>query len=294
MPFQLSSRIYVFTALLIAVLASGCTSNKTLTVGATAALLEDVATATSKQSDLKVVEKGMPAYLMLMDGMIEAVPNNERLLIAASQSYASYASAFVETSDPEYALDLYKRARHYAFAALAERGLPHPATVPFESFERQVAAMGLKDVPYLFWSAANWGSWISLNLDSMEAMAELPRVVVMMQRVLELDEGFHYGGPHLFMGIWYASRPKMAGGDLTLARKHFLRAMELGNQQFLMTKIYFAEYYARKTFDKRLFVKTLEDVLESPASSIPELTLLNTVARRRARQMLEEADDFFD
>ena len=29
------------------------------------------------------------------------------------------------------------------------------------------------------------------------------------EKVLELDEGFYYGGPHLFMGIWFASRPKM-------------------------------------------------------------------------------------
>jgi len=42
----------------------------------------------------------------------------------------------------------------------------------------------------------------------MEAMSELPRVEWMMKRALELDEGFYYGGPHLFMGIWYGSRPK--------------------------------------------------------------------------------------
>jgi len=265
-----------------------------MTVGATAGLLEDVATATRKQSDLKVVEKGMPAYLMLMDGMVESVPANERLLLAAAQSYASYASAFVEEKDPEYALALYQRARDYAMAALAERGLQNPATTPFETFESQVAALGPKDVPYLFWCAANWGSWISLNLESMEALAELPRVEQMMRRVLVLDEGYHYGGPHLFMGIWYASRPPMAGGNLDLAQEHFTKAWELGKHQFLMTQIYFADYYARKTFDKQLFTEILNKVLESPADKVPELTLLNTVAHRRAKQMLAEADDYFD
>ena len=286
--------IRICTTLLIAALLSSCAGNKTLTVGATATLLEDVATATSKQTDLKVVEKGMPAYLMLMDGMVEGVPGNERLLLAASQTYSSYASAFVEETDPEYALALFKRARDYALAALAERGFANPTTIPFETFETQVAALGPKDVPYLFWSAANWGSWISLNLDSMEAMADLPRVEVMMRRVLELDEGFHHGGPHLFMGIWYASRPPMAGGDLEQAHVHFTRAMELGNHHFLMTNVYFADYYARKMFDKQLFTTTLQDVLDTPVDTIPELTLLNSVAHRKARQMLAEADDYFD
>jgi hypothetical protein len=229
-----------------------------------------------------------------MDGMVEAVPANARLLLAASQSYASYAGAFVEETDPDYARVLYKRSRDYAIAALAQRGLPDAATSPFETFEQRVAAMGSREVPYLFWCAANWGSWISLNLDSMAAMAELPRVELMMQRVLALDESFHYGGPHVFMGIWYASRPKMAGGDLTLARKHFRRAWDLGNHQFLMTQVYFAQYYARKTFDKQLYVQTLQEVLKCPVDGVPELTLLNTVAHRKARQMLEEADDFFD
>ena len=291
---QPSMGIRICALLLIATLIAGCAGNRTLTVGATATLLEDVATATSKQTDLSVVEKGMPAYLLLMDGMVEGVPANERLLLAAAQTYASYASAFVQDTDPEYALALFKRARDYALAALAERGLKNPTTTPFEIFETQVAALGAKDVPYLFWSAANWGSWISLNLESMAAMADLPRVEVMMRRVLELDESYHHGGPHLFMGIWYASRPPMAGGDLQLAHDHFIRAMELGSHHFLMTKVYFADYYARKMFDKQLFTTTLQEVLETPVDTIPELTLLNTVAHRKARQMLAEAEDYFD
>ncbi len=289
-----SRRIWIGVAMLVAALLPSCAANKKMTVGGTAMLLEDVATATSKQSDLKVVEQGMPAYLMLMDGMVEAVPANERLLLAAAQSYASYASAFVEDKDPEYALALFQRARDYAMAALAERGMENPATTPFEIFESQVAALGPEDVPYLFWCAANWGTWISLNLESMEAMAQLPRVELMMRRALALDEGFHYGGPHLFMGIWYASQPPMAGGNLELAQEHFSKALELGKHQFLMTYVYFADYYARKTFDKQLFIETLQKVLETPVDNIPELTLLNTVAHRKAKQMLLEADDYFD
>jgi hypothetical protein len=68
---------------------SACLYSKTVRVGTAALLLEDVATAAYKQSDLRVIREGMPAYLMLMDGMIEAWPDNERLLIAAAQAYSS-------------------------------------------------------------------------------------------------------------------------------------------------------------------------------------------------------------
>ena len=60
-----------------------------------------------------------------------------------------------------------------------------------------------------------------------------------------------------------------------------------------MTQVYYADQYARKAFDKDLFVDTLEKVLETPADSIPELTLLNTVAHKRAKEMLEQADEYF-
>jgi hypothetical protein len=127
----------------------------------------------------------------------------------------------------------------------------------------------------------------------MAALAELPRVEALMKRVLVLDEQFYYGGPHLFMGIWFASRPKIGGGDLAKALHHFKKALELSRGKFLMTQIYYADQYARKTFDKDLFVFTLEKVLDTPADSAPELTLLNTVAHKKAKEMLEQVDEYF-
>ena len=115
----------------------------------------------------------------------------------------------------------------------------------------------------------------------------------MMKRVLVLDEAFYYGGAHVFMGILEASKPRMAGGDLNIARDHFQKAIELGDGKFLMTAVYFADYYAKKAFDRELFVSTLEDVLKTPADIEPELTLLNSVAHTRAEKMIDAADDFF-
>ena len=127
----------------------------------------------------------------------------------------------------------------------------------------------------------------------MEAMADLPRVEMLMKKVLELDEAFYYGGAHIFMGALEASKPKVAGGDLDRARDHFLRAIELGDEKFLMARIYYADYYAKKAFDEELFISILEKVREIPADIIPELTLLNTVAHTRAKEMLDRVDEYF-
>ncbi len=61
-----------------------------------------------------------------------------------------------------------------------------------------------------------------------------------------------------------------------------------------MARIYYADYYARKTFDKQLYTSILNQALDTPADIVPELTLLNTVAHKKAQTMLEAADDFFD
>ena len=279
--------------LLLSTLSIACATNKTMTVGATAALLENVAKAAYRQSDLRLIREGMPSYLLLIDGMVEALPDNERLLISAAQGYASFASAFIQEEDKDYARVLYARAKGYALRALEQIGIKDPLTTPFESFEEALTALGKKDVSYIFWAASCWGNWISLSRGSIAALAELPRVELMMKKVLDIDEGFYYGGAHIFMGILNGSRPKMAGGDLNRGREHFLRALELGRGEFLMTYIYYADYYAKKSFDKKLYVSTLETALKTPADITPDLTLLNTVAHIKAREMLKQADEYF-
>jgi len=274
-------------------LPMACATSKTMTVGATALLLEDIAKSAYRQSDLRVIREGMPAYLMLIDGMVEAVPDNEQLLISAAQAYASFASAFIQDEDKDYARALYARAKSYALRALAQIGFKDPVSMPFDTFEADLNILGKKDVPSIFWAASCWGNWISLSQGSIEALAELPRVELLMKKVLELDEGFYYGGAHIFMGILNGSKPKIAGGNLDLARKHFLRAIELGHGKFLMSRIYYAEYYARKAFDKTLFIAILHQVLDTPVDIEPDLTLLNTVAHTKARKMLDNVEEYF-
>jgi hypothetical protein len=285
--------IGIFSIFFILTVPAACIPSKQMTVGSAATLLEEVAISANKQSDLKVIREGMPAYLMLVDGMVEAVPNNARLLITAAQAYSSFAAAFIEETDKDYAAALYAKAKKFALQSLEVRGLKNPASKPFEQFEEDVTTLGKEDVPYMFWTATCWGSWIRLNLNSMAAVAELPRVELLMKRVLALDEQFYYGGPHLFMGIWFASRPKIAGGDLTKAQYHFEKALEFSRGEFLMTRVYYADQYARKALDKDLFVATLEKVLEITADNNPELTLLNTVAHKKAKELLEHVNEYF-
>jgi hypothetical protein len=279
--------------LFLMVFLASCSAHKKMTTLGAASLVEDVAKASYKQSDLGVIRMGMPAYLMLMDGMVESWPDNERLLISAAQAYSSYAAAFVDDDDTALRDPLLLRAKVYALKALEQRGIAEPLTSLFAQFEHQVGQTKRSDISYLFWAASCWGGWVGAHLTSIAAVAELPRAEALMRRALVLDETYHYGGPHLFMGVLYASRPQVAGGSLELSRQHFLKAIEIGQGKFLMTHVYYADTYARKVLDRELFVSTLKNVLDTPADVVPELTLMNSVARKKAEALLKKADEFF-
>lgn len=279
--------------LLLAATSAGCGLNKKLAAAGAAALIEDTAKAAARQSDPALLREGMPAFLMLLDGMVEGAPDDERPRLAAARAYGAFAAVLDEERDQALKALVLARAKLHALAALELRGFPDPLGAPFEAFERAAARAGAADLPVLFWAGSCWAGWIAARLDTVEAVAELPRVEILMRRALELDEGYYYGGPHLFMGVWYASRPPVAGGSLARAREHFEKALAFAGDDFLMARVYFAEIYGRKAFDRELFESELNRVLAAPADAVPELTLLNAAARRRAAKLLALADDYF-
>jgi hypothetical protein len=59
-----------------------------------------------------------------------------------------------------------------------------------------------------------------------------------------------------------------------------------------MPRVVYAEFYARYTFDRELYEKLLREVLAAPDAD-RDSALMNSVARKRAQALLEQADDWF-
>jgi hypothetical protein len=272
----------------------GCIPTKQARVAAVAYTAEDVLRAAAKQPDPTLVRDGSPAYIMLVDGLIEAYPSNIELLTAGCQAYTVYASSFVEDSDPGKAAILYGKAKKYGFRALSlKQDFQQAASGPLDDFVIFLRDYNKEYVPALFWTTSAWAKLISLNVDSLEALADMPMLEATMQRVIELDGGFYFGSPHLHMAVYLAARPAIIGGNIDKAKEHFNEAFALGADKLLSAKVLFARYYAVRLKDRALFRKTLQEVLDSPVDGVPELTLSNTLAKEKARELLERADDYF-
>ena len=290
-------RFNAFSVIVLGILflTGGCVPLKHARVASVALTLEDVAAAASRQSDPLMVREGSAAHILLVDGLIEAYPRNPELLLAGCQAYSSYAASFIVDEDPRRASELFFKAREYGFRALSSReDFSAAAEGSLEDFEALLQKYRKRDVAALFWTANAWANWVALNLEKVEAIADLPALEALMKRVLALDEGFHYGSPHVLMGVYEASKPPAIGGSPQRAKAHFHSAFELGAHKLLTAKVLYAEYYARAVQDESLFVRTLEEVLAAHPGEVPELTLSNTLGQHRARKLLNKREEYFE
>lgn len=268
---------------------AGCA---TLMSSVTENLAGDLAAAILENPDVDIVREGAPAFLLLIDGLLEGSPDSVALLSQAALLNSAYAGAFVE--DGERSRLMAAKAKGLAERALClgVAGGCGVANRPFAEFEQWAAALQAKDVPLAYGMATAWATWMQANSDDFNAVADLGRVKLLMQRIAELDEGYEYGGPHLYLGVFETLLPPALGGRPELGRTHFERALALAEGKHLLTLVMFAEQYARLVFDRALHDDLLGRVLAAEVE-VPELMLMNAVAKRRARSLLETADAYF-
>ena len=257
-------------------------------------LVDPLTQSLQQQTDLELVCDGTPALLLMIDGFIASDPHNSKLLMTGTQAYTAYAAALTECGESDRAAQLSARAKEYGIALL--NGLPgfqDSFEKPLAEFTQSLKKYDAGNVDALFWGATGWGTWIRYQEGAPAAVADLPKVEQIMLRVLEMDENFYYGGAHFFLGAYYAARPEIYGGKPEESRLHFERALSISDRQFLLIQVTYAETYARMSFDRELYEGLLQEVLDFPLESRPELNLSNSVAKRRARRQLDKADIYF-
>lgn len=288
---------HLYTAIIFVVVCIlpfvGCSVER-IAIRSTTGLIENSLAAIEEETDLTLAEQSIATNLKLLEGLIKSDPHNRHLLLLATRGFTSYALGFVERDEPDRAVVLYERARDYGLRALRQHRVFDTAfDQPFEEFERSLTRVPDRDLPLLFWTANAWAGAIQLRIGDPRSLAELPRVEAMMREVLRRDETFYYAGPHLFFGLTLSSKPIMFGGNPEQGRHHFERALELTEERFLIIKVYFAETYAVQTLNEGLFEQLLQDVIEADIRILPEQKLVNTIAKERARALLEMRHKLF-
>ena len=272
-------------------LASGCAS---LIGRATQGLTTNLSVGLENHDDPVTVQSALPAYLLMLDGLIEGDPENTGLLLSGARLYGVYAGVFVD--DPERAQRLARRAFDYAGRAFCPM---HPALCesqsrgkPFETFEEAATALSADDVPVLYGYASAWAGLIQADSGNWSMIADIPKVQVLLERVVELSPDYEAGQPQLYLGVLSTLLPPAYGGKPEQGKAYFERALALSGGSNQMVRVLYAQHYTRLMFDRELHDRLVNEVLAADPV-VPRLTLINVLAQQRAAELKSTADDYF-
>lgn len=258
----------------------------------------------TNDDDPELVREAIPFGLKTMESLLRESPKHPGLLLAACQGFTQYAYAFVQmdadygTADFERqealrqrALKLYLRARGYGLRGLElkHQGLTQRlATDPKQALE----AVTAKEVALLYWTAAAWGSAISLGKDRPDLVADFPAVKALMQRALALDENFEGGAIHEAM-IVLEALPAEMGGSVERARAHFERAVAISKGEKPGPYVTLAESVSVMKQDRREFRDLLNRALAIDPEKNQSVRLVTVLTQRKARALLAREDELF-
>lgn len=297
-----------FTVLAAAVMvtASGCSG---LAARVAANALTSGGDTYATDDDPELVRDAVPFGLKTMESVLASDPRNESLLLALCSGFTQYAYAFVaaDADAADFAgrlaearqlraraRRLFLRARGYGLRALDEqRDGMGTKLEGLRDLPGVLARARKEEVPYLYWTASAWTMAIVSAKADLGLVAELPAPVAMMERALALDESWSEGSIHEFFIAYDATRTEREGGGAARVRAHLDRALELSHQQKLGPRVSLAEGLLVQAQDRAGFTAALEEVLKADVGAAPRYRLVNTLAQRRARLLLDHADDLF-
>jgi predicted anti-sigma-YlaC factor YlaD len=296
----------LLAAALLLASSTGCT---TLAARVAANALTSGGDTYATDDDPELVREAVPFGLKTMESVLASDPENEHLLLALCSGFTQYAYAFVAADADAADLGgrlaeaktlrarakrLFLRARDYGLRGLdLQRDGLGKRLRGVRDLPAALAAAKKEDVPALYWTASAWTLAIVSGKADLGLVAELPAPVAMMERSLALDEGWGDGSIHEFFVAYDASRSEQEGGGPARVRAHYDRALQLSLNQKLGPRVSLAEGLMVQSQDRAAFTALLEEVVKADLDAAPRFRLVNTLAQRRARLLLDHADDLF-
>ncbi len=263
-------------SLLVALLLTGCS----LSMGPSA---NDILSGMGRVPDSTIVKDGLPTYIIMIESMLSKAPDDPKLLEAAAQLYSLYGAYFVD--DQERARSLTARALEYALTSSAKiiPGMVSARSSSYADFETVVKNTSVKDVATLFSTGSVWLDWVRVRKDDLDAVADLPMIQLMMQRVTELEADYRSGMATLYLALLAS----MEYGDDQSVRDYFNRAVEQAAGKNLMPQVFYGIWLTNNGEVEAGCVK-LKKVIQSGLPVSDQFTLMNDFALKQAKQTIDK------
>lgn len=268
---------------------SGCAS---LMSSAASGLANDLSDAVLNQNDPELVRDGAPAYMLLLDSILQSSPDDPELLTAAAKMYATYGAVFADEDGraarlTSRALDYAQRAVCVSYSAGCDWNV-----ATFDDFEASLAGLSGKHANVTYGYSLASVAYTIAHSDDWNVLARLPQLEALLLRYLQISDTSVESDVYTYLGVLLTLRPEQMGGKPAEARAYFERAIELTGGQDLSAKVWFADSYARLLYDRELHDRLLKEVINADPE-VPGFTLSNVLAQRNAEALLASADDYF-
>lgn len=307
-PMLAGSKVFGFGRLgafcFLAATTAGCSLER-FAADRLGSLLGSGGSAWGAEEDPELAAAALPFALKTLESLVAVSPRNPELRLGACRGFVTYALGFVAAeadslapSDFERAQQIRQRAlrlllrgRNHCFTGI-ERLHPRLARGLRAGRAEGLEACRKADVPWLYWTAAAMGGAVSLGSDQPELLVDLPVVRALLYRALALEPSFERGAVHeLFVVL--DSLPESLGGSEERARWHYEEALRLAGGQRASPYVTWAVQVALPRQDRQGFESALRAALAvEPREGSPD-RLGNELAKRRARQLLERAEELF-
>lgn len=288
---RLGSRLCGLAAtILCAALLAGCAS---VAKSAASDFASNLSTAILNQDDPELVGDSLPAYLLILDSLAASPGASGDVLGATARLYAAYAVVFV--TDPDRSANLAAHARDYGLRALcADRRRPSCGIdkLAYADLEPRLGKTRSDDASILLSYVIGSLAYIRTHGEDWEALAELPRIESVLNRLLAISPDRDAALVNTYLGVLNTLRPAALGGQPEHGRIYFERALELTGRRDLGVLVDYARGYARLVYDRELHDQLLGEVLQADPRQ-PGYTLFNILAQRQATELLASADDYF-
>ena len=221
----------------------------------------------------------------------EADPNNAEVLVKLTRAHYFLADGYLRDNDKEYLKTMDQGVSWGEKALVAASPEFAEAKRGGAKFPEAVKVAGKEAVPAMYWYASALGKWAKRKGFAV-LLGQKDNVKATMDRCLELDPNYFYGGPHRYFGAFYSIAPKFAGGDLEKSKVHFEKSLEI-EPKYVGTKVLWAENLAVKQQDEATFDRLIEEVLAVPDDAIPELAAEIRVEKQKAAELKASKADLF-
>ena len=282
-----------FAGALILATLTAC-SPKQFGINRMAGALADASAVYDNDNDPEFVRLAAPSTLKTIEMLLSQSPKHPTLLLTACSGFTQYSYGFlhveaeVRTADAAAAKELksragkmYERARSYCLRGLESR---HPRITAQSLAADPVAALkttSVKDVPWLYWTAAAWGAELSLAPNQFARVAELATVRALLNRAKVLNDTWDHGAIYEAL-IAFDGLPPLLGGSPAAAKADFDKAMKLSDGKSVFAHVALAATVADPAEKKRL----LEQALAIDVTTLSSRRLTNAIAQRYARALL--------